>query len=237
MAIIRLAPKTKIFFVKLTQFSKGNKDMNKKSLFFASILFMYSLPLLDNHLAFSMTNTNYMDSTNQGKISSNPILTEDLKSAISEDNIDALDEYLNNFNTPNYFLHYAVNAGALKCVNKLLKRGANVNLVDTDNDGLTPLMVSAKYTYRVGSEMSLLLIRNGAKVNARAIKGSTPLMFASSSNADHYEDEYVKVVRLLIKNGAKVNVRNEAGDTPLSIAKEGSWRKIVAVLKKAGAKQ
>jgi uncharacterized protein len=118
----------------------------------------------------------------------------------------------------------------------MLKRGANVNAVDLSNDNLTPLMVAAKSTYRVGAEMSELLIKYGANVNARASKGSTPILFASWATAPHYEDEYVKVVQLLLKNGAKVNVKNKMGSTPLSIAKSGKWKKIVAVLIEAGAK-
>jgi uncharacterized protein len=97
-------------------------------------------------------------------------------------------------------------------------------------------MTAAKVTYRGGVEMTELLIKKGANVNARASKGSTALMFASWGVADHYQDEYVKVVRLLIKNGAKVNVKNKMGDTPLSIARKGNWQKIVVVLQKAGAK-
>ena len=73
-------------------------------------------------------------------------------------------------------------------------------------------------------------------VNARASKGSTALMYASSGVATHYEDKYVQVVRLLIKNGAQVNIKNQMGAMPLSFAKEGKWQKIVAELKRAGAK-
>jgi uncharacterized protein len=80
------------------------------------------------------------------------------------------------------------------------------------------------------------LIDKGANVNAKASRGSTPLIFGTLCVASHYQDEYVKVTRLLIKSGAKVNVKNNKGDTPLSLAKSGGWKKIVAVLKKAGAK-
>jgi uncharacterized protein len=118
----------------------------------------------------------------------------------------------------------------------MIKRGANVNSVDVDNDKLTPLMVAARHTYRVRYEMNELLVKNGADVNARASRGSTPIMFASWGTAQHYEDEYVKVVKLFIRNGAKVNAKNDSGKTALSIAQSGKWCKIVAVLKKAGAK-
>jgi uncharacterized protein len=149
--------------------------------------------------------------------------------------VEKLTKFLKAGGSPNRFLHSAVNAGAIDCVKLMLTRGANVNLVG--QDGLTPVMVSARFTYRTSVKMTDLLISKGANVNAKASKGSTPLMFAASGVvASHYQDEYVKVVQLLIKHGAKVNVKNQMGNTPLSIAKNGKWQKIVEELTSAGAK-
>jgi uncharacterized protein len=148
--------------------------------------------------------------------------------------VDKLKQFLNSGGNPDRYLHAAINAGSIDCVKLMLIRGANVNLAD--DEGLTPLMISARVTYRGGVEMTKLLINKGANVNARASKGSTALMYAAWGVADRYQDEYVKVVRLLIKHGAKVNVKNKIGASPLSIAKEGKWQKIVIALKKAGAK-
>ena len=145
-----------------------------------------------------------------------------------------LKQFLSKGGSPNRYFHAVVNAGAIDCVKLMISLGANVNL--PDNDGLTPVMTSARVTYRGGIEMTKLLIKKGANVNASAIKGSTALMYAASGVAAHYEDEYVRVVRILIKHGAKVNVKNQMGATPLSIAQEGKYLKIVAVLKQAGAK-
>jgi uncharacterized protein len=153
---------------------------------------------------------------------------------IVSNRVDKLKVFLDRGGSPNRYLHSAINAGAIDAVKMMLDRGANVNLVG--DEGLTPVMISARVTYRVGVGMTALLIKKGANVNAKASKGSTPLIFASWGVATHYQDEYVKVVRLLIKNGAKVNVKNQLGDTPLSIAKSGNWYKIVTILKKAGAK-
>jgi uncharacterized protein len=148
--------------------------------------------------------------------------------------VDKLKGFLDRGGNVNDYLHPAINAGSIVAVKMMLDRGANVNLIG--EDGITPVMLSARLTYRVGVKMTQLLIDKGANVNAKASKGSTPLMFASLCTASHYQDEYVKVTQLLIKSGAKVNVRNNKGDTPLSLAKNGGWKKIVAVLKKAGAK-
>jgi uncharacterized protein len=143
---------------------------------------------------------------------------------VTANRIQKLKLFLDAGGNPNRFLHAAINAGSIEAVQLMLDRRAN------------PIMIAAKATYRSGAQMSELLIKKGAKVNARASRGSTPLMFASWGVANHYEDEYVKVVKLLIKNGAKVNVKNQMGDSPLSIAKRGNWNKIVTTLKSAGAK-
>jgi uncharacterized protein len=148
--------------------------------------------------------------------------------------VGKLKGFLDRGGSVNDYLHSAINAGAIDAVKMMLDRGANVNLVG--EDGITPVMLSAKLTYRVGVKMTQLLIDKGANVNAKASRGSTPLMFGTLCVANHYQDEYVKVTRLLIKSGAKVNIKNNKGDTPLSLAKSGGWKKIVTVLKKAGAK-
>jgi uncharacterized protein len=148
--------------------------------------------------------------------------------------VEKLKQFLDKGGSPDLYFHAAINAGAIDSVTMMISRGANVNL--PGDEGVTPLMTSVRITYRGTIEITELLIKKGANVNARASKGSTALMYASSGVAAHYEDDYVRVVRLLIKNGAKVNVKNQMGATPLSIAKEGKWNKIVAVLKKAGAK-
>jgi uncharacterized protein len=146
--------------------------------------------------------------------------------------VDKLKQFLDRGGSPNRYFDAAINAGSIDCVKLMLDRGANVNL--PGDEGVTPLMTSVRVTYRNGLEITQLLIKKGA--NARASRGSTSLMYAAWGVANHYQDEYVAVVRLLIKHGAKVNVRNKMGDSPLSIAKGGNWQKIVKVLKNAGAK-
>jgi uncharacterized protein len=148
--------------------------------------------------------------------------------------VDKLRQFLSKGGSPDRHFNAAINANAIDCVKLMIARGAKVNLAG--DEGVTPLMTSVRVSYRGTVEITELLIKKGANVNARAGRGSTALMYASSGVAAHYEDNYVEVVRLLIKSGAKVNVKNQIGATPLSIAKEGKWKKIIAVLKKAGAK-
>ena len=152
--------------------------------------------------------------------------TDEVFDDIVSNNVDKLKVFLDRGGSPNRYLHGAINTGAIDAVKMMLDRGANVNLIG--EDGITPVMLSARLTYRVGVKMTQLLIDKGANVNARAIKGSTPLMFASLCTANHYQDEYVNVTRLLIKSGAKVNVKNNKGDTPLSLAKSGGWKPMAS---------
>jgi uncharacterized protein len=148
--------------------------------------------------------------------------------------VEKLKQFIDRGGNPNRYLHSAINAGSFDAVKMMIDRGANINL--SDAEGVTSLMTSVRVTYRNGLEITKLLIKRGANINARAGKGSTALMYAAFGVAAHYEDEYVQVVRLLIKNGAKINVKNKMGDSPLSIAKSGNYKKIVAALKKSGAK-
>ncbi|OUL26894.1 hypothetical protein BV372_26070 [Nostoc sp. T09] len=157
-----------------------------------------------------------------------------LVEAVSIDQVDVLKKYLDNGGDPNKYFALAVSDGSMQSVELMLLRGANVNLPDAN--GITPLMVAARYTYRAGVEMTKFLLDKGALVNAKSKKASTALMFSCSPVASHYEDEYAKVVNMLIDKGAQLNVKNQMGATPLSVATQGNWQKIVAILKKAGAK-
>ncbi len=73
-------------------------------------------------------------------------------------------------------------------------------------------------------------------MNAYSKKGSTALMFASFFEDSDDENLYAEIVQMLIAKGAMVNVKNQLGATPLNIAQQGNSLKIVAILKKAGAK-
>ncbi|OUL34345.1 ankyrin repeat domain-containing protein [Nostoc sp. 106C] len=157
-----------------------------------------------------------------------------LVEAVSTDQVDVLKKFLDNGGDPNKYFALAVSDGSMQSVELMLLRGANVNLPDTN--GITPLMVAARYTYRAGAEMTKFLLDKGALVNAKSKKGSTALMFSCSPVASHYEDEYAKVVKMLITKGAQLNAKNQMGATPLSVATQGNWQKIVAILKQAGAK-
>ncbi len=89
-----------------------------------------------------------------------------------------------------------------------------------DNNGVTPLHWAVAHK---NTEMSQLLIDNGAKVNTPDKNGDTPLHYAV------LKDD-VKMVKLLIKNGADINALNNDKDTPLDLAEGLKNEKLMMVL-------
>jgi uncharacterized membrane protein YphA (DoxX/SURF4 family) len=73
-----------------------------------------------------------------------------------------------------------------------------------------------------------LLLKSGAKLDAKNAAGQTPLHITAGSGN-------VEAVALLLKNGAKVDITDGAGDTPLIIATRKGSLPIVIKLLEAGA--
>jgi ankyrin repeat protein len=71
----------------------------------------------------------------------------------------------------------AICKGDVATVKKLLEYGANV---DEKSNGLTPLMIAARYNQ---VEIISLLLEKGADVKAKDEKGITALKYAEASNA------------------------------------------------------
>ena len=213
--------------------------MSKSTVFKICLVVAANLILInDPAIAQSIDRTNLTTPNNSYLTQVASELSTESEDPIFDDvvlnRVARLKQFLSKGGSPDRYFHAAINAGAIDCVKLMIARGANINLAG--DEGVTPLMTSVRVTYRGTIDITKLLIKKGAKVNVRANKGSTALMYAASGVAAHYEDEYVRVVRLLIKSGAKVDVKNQMGATPLSIAQEGKWQKIVAMLKRSGAK-
>ena len=79
-------------------------------------------------------------------------------------------------------------------------------------------------------QMAMVLIKNGADVNAKGRDGQTPLMHAAQGTLG-LDD----MVRLLIARGADVNIKTRTGDTALGIAERMGNEHIVELLRAAGA--
>src|SRR5207244_4490038 len=103
-----------------------------------------------------------------------------------------------------------------------------------DGQGMTALMsASLMFEDKDGAVVTMLVYR-GADVNASDNYGITALMHAVYGATD--EAALIKNVRLLIRSGARVNDHNQFGQTALSIAEKAENKKIIDLLKRAGAK-
>jgi uncharacterized protein len=118
-------------------------------------------------------------------------------------------------------------------VSTLIAAGADVNL--PDKDGETPLMGATGYTiarsnYGGTPSVVQLLLKAGAKVNAKNINGDTALTVAVLVGGEE------SISQSLIAAGADVNVKNNAGDTALLVnVKAGGNAKTIQGLIAAGA--
>ena len=91
-----------------------------------------------------------------------------------------------------------------KCVEFLLKNGANPNFVDTK--GKTPLMYAALTSF----EILEILLKYGADPNISDFEGRTPLMLASLDS-----DAEDGIVETLLEYGADPDKQDDKGYTAL----------------------
>lgn len=104
-------------------------------------------------------------------------------------------------------IHGYARDGDMAHVNEdLAQNPSDLNL--PDDAGLTPLHLAASYCH---TNVVLLLLDKGAKVNCTAKDGATPLHLAAQEGC-------VDAVNLLLTKGAKVNARDDQGRTPLKRA-------------------
>jgi ankyrin repeat protein len=92
-------------------------------------------------------------------------------------------------------LHLAAYAGLLASVELLLKRGANIEVTDENQN--TALHLAAKEGKK---DVVLCLIQHGANVSPVNDKGATPIQLA-------VRNEHDDIAQILVNNGADVSVR------------------------------
>ena len=113
----------------------------------------------------------------------------------------------------------AITRDDAKLVEYMIKHRADVAV--TNSDGLTALHLVSN------PQSALILIMNGANIDAKNRSGSTPLHWAVSRNKE-------PIAKLLIEFGADINVADNMGNTPLHFA-INSKEELMFLLIKAGA--
>ena len=111
----------------------------------------------------------------------------------------------------------------------LIKHGANPNAVSRDGNNTTALMYAVEGDGTLESVKAL--VEGGADVNAR--HGGWG--YSALSRAGRYNGK--QVVGYLIERGADVNIAGSNGATPLAWAKQDGNDELVALLRRAGAKE
>jgi len=127
-------------------------------------------------------------------------------------------------------LHVAARLGDRVGVRQLLSRGASINVTVQSAEQYSPAwgdtcLHSAVIERR--ADLVPLLLEAGAEVNARNVRGVTPL---------HRAVERPELVDLLLRNGADVNSTDRLGRTPLHYAAATSPRAVIDALLRAGAR-
>ncbi len=153
------------------------------------------------------------------------------------DTVQALAEAGANINRCNEY-YYArtplVQAATLnktRTVQVLLRHHADVNAVDVN--GRTALMCAAGYH---NVKVVDTLLKQGANVNARDHAGHTALILALNPYTAPTMSEEWKTVGCLLRHGASVQGKDEHGETVLSLACEWHDKRLILMLKRAGAK-
>ena len=173
-------------------------------------------------------------------------------------------------NTP---LHIAARFGRKEIVSELISCGANVNKKDgalrtplhyAVEQGKTPIFLDTlDYIHRTPSckvgdylEITKILMKNGADINAKDFWGQTPLHCAASMGPfDGYisygvfsngtdnsiplnciVDENMDITRLLIENGADIHSKDNKGLTPIINAVKSGNRQAANYILSKGTK-
>jgi ankyrin repeat protein len=115
-------------------------------------------------------------------------------------------------------LHIAANSGSTTMAEALIKRGASVNLANSNKQ--TPLHWAA---WNNQPEMVELLVNKGARLAAQDSMGNTPLMMAALNHS-------TAAVQKLLAKGARKDAINNEGKMAIILAQEKGYADIVNIL-------
>ncbi len=124
-------------------------------------------------------------------------------------------------------LYVAVFKNDEALVKKLLDKGANPNLADSD--GSYPLS-EAVLGPSINTEIVKMMLDKGANPNLQETNKATPLIYISS-NSQATAQARQEVVKMLLEKGADKTIKDEKGNTALYWAKKNSNKEIVELLK------
>jgi len=117
---------------------------------------------------------------------------------------------------------FAASGNVAAVAQDLATNSCDLNL--PDDAGRTPLHLAATHCR---TDVVLLLLNKGARVDAKAVGGATPLHLAAQGGC-------ADVVNLLLAKGAKVNARDDQKRTPLDRAVEWHQDAVVQLLRQHG---
>ncbi|KAM8976483.1 M-phase phosphoprotein 8 [Pelodytes ibericus] len=139
--------------------------------------------------------------------------------------LDGSDELLPTETISNNALKDAVKNGDYLTVKFALNSTEEYNLDQEDSSGMTLVMMAAAAGQ---DDLLRLLLKKGAKINARQKNGTTALIHAAEKN-------YLTTVALLLEAGAYVNMQQATGETALMKACKRGNSDIVRLLIEHGA--
>jgi len=115
--------------------------------------------------------------------------------------------------TLNTELYNALSTGDTKKVKEMLDLGAEVNGSCEAYTGITPLMKAAEWGRADAVE---LLLKKGAKINAKDPRGNTALHLVIANG--YALTSAVDTVKALMKGKPDLKAKNKEGKTPLDLA-------------------
>ena len=107
-----------------------------------------------------------------------------------------------------------------KAVKALIEHGASTERVSAKLNRWTSLLEAS---VKGITETAIVLIQNGANLDAKDHSGWTSLMWAASMN-------HLQIVKELIKAGADKTLKHPGGETALDIARYKNYHEIVRIL-------
>lgn len=139
--------------------------------------------------------------------------------------LDKNPDLLNSFSPDGFTaLGLASFFGHLSLVKLLLDKGANPNIASNNQFKVAPIHSACAISH---FDITELLIKHRADVNAKQMQGVTPL-HSSAHNGQ------TKLSKLLIDNGADINAKMDNGQTPLFMANEKNFQETAELIIKHG---